>query len=428
MGGGRFRDHPRFPPPAGGDHAPSRAPNAVRSLRISRTRGGAVLRRGGRSGVRTWELAAGRQAAYRRQALMRLPRSLRNRLVALLGVAALVAVTGPAGAADPPPKTVKVVGQFSVFVKKEGAGCRANPYVGFLKARGATQYRIVVLDNGRESTYFAPRFDELEPGSPPADSEYAVKVLAGTNSSEGDCSGAAEGYRARFKLVRVEATVIPKPGRIAGRVTSKGRPVRGMRVEAYNPPGYHAGRPNRFAAVTGRNGRYSIAVPYSKLGYYHVHPDSFRYVPSRAGDVPSGGALFADFLDEATWLNGFKPGPPSNAVGSVTEIVALDPSRPARLEVLRDGRWQPLGVAGDVESTERVRTDGNTRAAIELDLGGRIALRQGSEVEVFGRRALDRSGKSEGFRLTKGGVWAKCGQMKESLEIQTTGGVMGIKG
>jgi hypothetical protein len=35
---------------------------------------------------------------------------------------------------------------------------------------------------------------------------------------------------------------------------------------------------------------------------------------------------------------------------------------------------------------------------------------------------------TDSFKLSKGGMWARCGELKEPLEIQTNGGVMGIKG
>ncbi|MCU0312499.1 MAG: hypothetical protein MUC84_00360 [Solirubrobacteraceae bacterium] len=55
-----------------------------------------------------------------------------------------------------------------------------------------------------------------------------------------------------------------------------------------------------------------------------------------------------------------------------------------------------------------------------------MAIKPGSEIELAGERSV--KDLKRGFRMTKGGVWAKCGQMREPLEIQMTGGVIGVKG
>lgn len=92
------------------------------------------------------------------------------------------------------------------------------------------------------------------------------------------------------------------------------------------------------------------------------------------------------------------------------------------------GPWAAF-VNMDGKTKDIFTTDANTAAALELDLGGRVAIKPNSSIEVVSERSVKDASKTvKKLKVNKGGVWAKCGQMKESLEIQTTGGVMGIKG
>jgi hypothetical protein len=113
-------------------------------------------------------------------------------------------------------------------------------------------------------------------------------------------------------------------------------------------------------------------------------------------------------------------------VGTVVTLKGLKGHKPDA-EYLRDGKWRPIGLGSQLRPHDKIRTDAHTVMAVELDLGGRVGVRESSRVEILGDRSVHGEGTGRS-RLTKGGMWAKCGQMKESLEIQTSGGVMGIKG
>ena len=147
-------------------------------------------------------------------------------------------------------------------------------------------------------------------------------------------------------------------------------------------------------------------------------------------DCPRGASGLATLLfAQSNPCNEPKATPPPWQLAEVVEIKSLDGRSPVVLEIFRDGRWQSLSRYDPVRKGDRIRTGKNTAAALELDLGGRVYIRPDSAIVVEGERSVKGIRSTpEGFRVTKGGVWAKCGQMKESIEIQTTGGVMGIKG
>ncbi len=80
----------------------------------------------------------------------------------------------------------------------------------------------------------------------------------------------------------------------------------------------------------------------------------------------------------------------------------------------------PLFVGDEI-----ISNPGST-GAFEFDVGGRVGTNWGSRLFITGERSV-RGTRNEAL-LKKGGVWAKCEKLKEPLEIQTNGGVMGIKG
>jgi hypothetical protein len=120
-----------------------------------------------------------------------------------------------------------------------------------------------------------------------------------------------------------------------------------------------------------------------------------------------------------------EPKPPEKLVATVIELKNSDGKRPTA-QVFKDGKWQRLSPGDSLREHARIRTVGDTQMAIELDLGGRVVVRPGSEVRIGERSVTPADPSKEPWRLTKGGVWAKCGKMSDSLEIQMTGGVIGI--
>lgn len=104
-----------------------------------------------------------------------------------------------------------------------------------------------------------------------------------------------------------------------------------------------------------------------------------------------------------------------------------------KLEVQRAGGsgWDKTkkDSAGFIQ--DHFRTDSDTSAALELLIGARVGIKKGSEIVLLGEgdAATVEGKKVRKIVLNKGGVFAKFHkQEKPGLQIQTRGGVMGIKG
>jgi hypothetical protein len=75
-------------------------------------------------------------------------------------------------------------------------------------------------------------------------------------------------------------------------------------------------------------------------------------------------------------------------------------------------------------------TDGNTVAALEFLIGGRVGINKNTDIEIVDARSVSDGKPVKRVVLKNGGLWVKADakQLKQPLEIQTNGGVMGIKG
>lgn len=357
------------------------------------------------------------------------------RIRAVLAVLLLVVLTlvpaagGAAGDADGPRLVdLPVALKFDVIEHPNGA-CNAGAYWEYSEVNGASTYTITFLDSGREVTYTQPPFDPAADAGAPSGVHRAG--LTGYTTSGGGCGDPVPSWRGRFQLVRATALVELRDGTIVGRVTRDGKPMKGIAVSAFGPnprgPGARPPYPRQavFQGVTRGDGSYRITIPGRKTNQsYDVGPDVSRvdaWTPSQHVSKLSGRTVTVDFAVLRI------PPPVEGAVAHLVEIKTVKEGQQANAQLFRDGRWIPLDeLFTNVRPGDRVRTDRNTAVALELDLGGRVAIRPGSEIEILDDRHVRDANKR--WSLTKGGVWTKCGQMKESLEIQTTGGVMGIKG
>jgi hypothetical protein len=155
-----------------------------------------------------------------------------------------------------------------------------------------------------------------------------------------------------------------------------------------------------------------------------------------------GGSNFYMYVDAdpVNWvdLDGLDPVP----VGTVIQIVSSANGRrffdrnsnthraKAGLTIHRNGKTL-LAYEGDpVYIGDSYATDCDTTAMLELITGGRVGINKGTRITVMSKSAV-REGEKPLWRrivLTNGRIWANMGKRKDTLEIETNGGVIGDKG
>ena len=118
-----------------------------------------------------------------------------------------------------------------------------------------------------------------------------------------------------------------------------------------------------------------------------------------------------------------------DVVGKVVQIKAVG-NGSTDLQYQRKGQpWYAgfLDMQGQLH--DKFKTNATTVAALEFIIGGRVGINKDSEIEIVTERSVaDAKVNVKRIILRKGGMWAKTAKLKEPLEIQTNGGVMGIKG
>jgi len=88
--------------------------------------------------------------------------------------------------------------------------------------------------------------------------------------------------------------------------------------------------------------------------------------------------------------------------------------------------WVGMPVSvGDV-----IETGPETEVAIGFIIGGRVGINRNATVRIAAERSVeDAEFDGTKFLMRKGGMWEKTAKLKEPLEIQYSGGVMGgLKG
>jgi hypothetical protein len=114
----------------------------------------------------------------------------------------------------------------------------------------------------------------------------------------------------------------------------------------------------------------------------------------------------------------------------VTDIKALQAGDPVLEHRQPDDKlWYHAFVGTTGAVRDHFKTDARTVASLEFFIGGRVGLNKDTEIEVVTERSVsDSQAKPQKIILHSGALWAKSGKLKQTLEIQTNGGVMGIKG
>jgi hypothetical protein len=98
-----------------------------------------------------------------------------------------------------------------------------------------------------------------------------------------------------------------------------------------------------------------------------------------------------------------------------------------------DGTITQAGVGTSVYLGDIIITNPNTQAAIEFTIGGRVGINSDASVSIATERSVANYNQplSKTLQMMVMGVWnmfPATAKLKEPVEIQTNGGVMGIKG
>ena len=139
-----------------------------------------------------------------------------------------------------------------------------------------------------------------------------------------------------------------------------------------------------------------------------------------------GGSRTVRNLPYGYGPNGFVLTPASTAAEAkdvdVPGVVLRASTRHRTFDIVR--KDLPVWV-GDI-----IKAAPDTTLAIELFVGARLGVKRGAAVKLFNpseAMTLD-DGEWRRIMVVQGGVWAKFDKRERPLTIQTSGGVLGIKG
>lgn len=112
-------------------------------------------------------------------------------------------------------------------------------------------------------------------------------------------------------------------------------------------------------------------------------------------------------------------------VGYVIDIIG------SRLMYIRK---YPSGLIGTFQAYNRMpiylndhlTTDRKTQAVLEFDIGGQAGISFDTEVVVLGQRNIEVVGNQLPGKAAK--MWARIDKRRSQVQIQTSGGVIGIEG
>lgn len=120
------------------------------------------------------------------------------------------------------------------------------------------------------------------------------------------------------------------------------------------------------------------------------------------------------------------------AVLRVQSIRPVSQEKAAVLQQRRAGESKAFQVSENSTGylKDHYLTDPNTVAALEFLIGGRVGINSSTEIEILNERSVSDGSAVKRVVLSSGSLWVKADakSLKQPLEIQTNGGVMGIKG
>ena len=175
------------------------------------------------------------------------------------------------------------------------------------------------------------------------------------------------------------------------------------------------------SARAGSDGKYTVPVD---AGPVTVTPGGDGAVP---GDVFTPPFTRLTLTRNTTGVNfNICAYPRNNAADPVARVRNIEGRGGAYVQRDGIGPLQRLGLGDTIGPRDRVSTDNGTSMAFEFACGGRIGVNPGAKVIVFGERRVVR-GQPQ-IVPAFSGPWEKAQRLQQPLELQTKGGVMGIKG
>jgi hypothetical protein len=122
------------------------------------------------------------------------------------------------------------------------------------------------------------------------------------------------------------------------------------------------------------------------------------------------------------------PLPPApDEVATIVEIKVKGGGAPKGYIEERAGTQRPLAVGALLRIGDTAVTGEDTTAAFEFAIGGRVGVKPETKVKVTSERSARLIGVDPNAKDEPGGIWAKCDKLKEPMEVQTNGGIMGMK-
>jgi hypothetical protein len=109
---------------------------------------------------------------------------------------------------------------------------------------------------------------------------------------------------------------------------------------------------------------------------------------------------------------------PRDSVGRLRSVATVPADRPVGIRVIRAGRAFSADAGSTLATGDIVMTDDVTVLTLEFSIGGRVSVGRSTTVELTDERSVTQTGGSTSVAAAPG----------QPLEIQTNGGVMGIRG
>lgn len=110
----------------------------------------------------------------------------------------------------------------------------------------------------------------------------------------------------------------------------------------------------------------------------------------------------------------------------VARVDSIEGSKGLSMKKGDKGAWTTALVNTMAAVGDHLKTDAKTEATLEFLLGGRANLDTGTEIAILNSK--DAKVVAQTVQLNSGSIWAQFDKQKSPVQIQTAGGVMGIRG